>query len=261
MKTAKRELLFPNKEMDEMGLFITFLLGLFFLVGVLVVSFHKNEKFVENLSISIAFGTMVSLIVFDLVPEMLEHMEGTPVLMILLFVIFGIALLKGLDFFVPDHDDEHGFHHDCSDENLVHIGIVSLVAIVLHNIIEGMAVYSLASESIKTGFLVALGVGLHNIPMGMIIASTMEHESKKNKIFSYTLACVSTFIGGLIMFFIHSLISEFVIGTLICVTLGMILYIVLFELVPHIFHSDNKKVSVLGFILGIVIILISTLFE
>jgi len=243
-----------------MGLIITFILGLFFLIGVLFVHLGKNTKVVEQWSISIALGTMAALISFDLIPEMLEHMEGISFIWIVLLILFGIGLLKGLDFFVPDHDD-HDAPHNCSEENLVHIGIVSLIAIVLHNVIEGMAVYSLSVESIKTGLLIALGVGLHNIPMGMVIASTMEHENKKHKIIAYILATLSTFIGGLLMFLIHSLISDFVIGILICITLGMILYIVLFELIPHVFHSKNKKISILGILLGIIIIVISSLFE
>lgn len=244
-----------------MGLLITFFLGLFFIIGSLVVSFSKNTKVVENLSISVAMGTMASLIVLDLFPELMENMKGVSIVWIILLILLGIGILKILDLFIPEHDHEHGLHHDCSEKNLIHIGIVSLVAIVLHNIIEGMAVYSISIDSFKTGLLVALGVGLHNIPMGMIITSTMEHEPKKYRTIALLLATFSTFVGGLIMFFISSIVSDLFIGVLICITLGMILYIVLFELIPHILHGDNKKLSLLGIIFGIGIILISSLFE
>ena len=243
-----------------MGLLITFILGLFFLVGVLFVHFQKNTKVIEFYSISIALGTMTALVLFDLVPEMLEHMESVSFIWILFLILLGIGILKGLDHFVPDHDD-HDAPHKCSEGNLIHIGIVSLVAIVLHNIIEGMAVYSLTIESIKTGFLVALGVGLHNIPMGMVIATTMEHEPKKTKMIAYCFAVLSTFIGGLLMFFIHSIVSEFVIGLLICITLGMILYIILFELIPHILHAKEPKKFLIGFVIGMSVVFISMLFE
>ena len=244
-----------------MGLLITFLLGLFFILGSLVVTFSKKTKAIENISISIAMGTMASLIVLDLFPELLEHMKGVSIIWIILLILFGIGILKVLDLFIPEHDHEHGLHHDCSEENLIHIGIVSLVAIVLHNIIEGMAVYSISIDSFKTGMLVALGVGLHNIPMGMIITSTMEHEPKKYRILALLLATFSTFIGGVLMYFISSIISELFIGVLICITLGMILYIVLFELLPHILHGENKKLSIIGILFGIGIIIISSLFE
>lgn len=244
-----------------MGLIITFLLGIFFIIGFLFVKFGKNTKKVEMLSISIALGTMSCLIVFDLIPEMFEHLEGLPFIYMILLVLLGVVCLKILDLFVPDHDHEHGLHHDCSEENLLHIGIVSLVAIVLHNIIEGMAVYSLAMEDVRTGLLVALGVGLHNIPMGMVIASTLDSEPRRKQILSIVVATLSTFLGGIIMLLVESIISDFVIGVLICITLGMIFYIVLFELIPHVLHSENKKLSLLGIIIGIGIILITTLFE
>lgn len=244
-----------------MGLLITFLLGIFFIIGFIVVKFGKNVKIVETISISIALGTMVCLIVFDLVPEMLEHLEGFSIIYMVLLVFLGGVSLKILDFFVPDHDHEHGLHHDCSEENLLHIGIISLVAIVLHNIIEGMAIYSLTMQDIKTGLLVALGVGLHNIPMGMVIGSTLESEPKRRQILSIVVATLSTFFGGILMLIIEPLISDFVIGILICITLGMILYIVLFELIPHVMHNENKKLSILGILIGAVLILITTLFE
>lgn len=244
-----------------MGLLITFLLGLFFIVGYLVVKFSKNTKVIENISISVALGTMTSLVIFDLFPEMMEHMKGVSMLWIIIFILLGIGILKILDIFVPEHDHEHGLHHDCSEENLIHIGIVSLVAIVLHNIIEGMAVYSISIDSFKTALFVALGVGLHNIPMGMIISSTMEHEPKIYRVVALLFASLSTFIGGLLMHFISPIISDFTIGILISITLGMILYIVIFELIPHVLHGKNKKLSLIGIIFGIGIILISSLFE
>ena len=113
-----------------MGLVITFLLGLFFIVGSLFTKFSKNTKAIENISISVALGTMTSLIIFDLFPEMLEHMNGISIIWVVLLVLSGVGILKILDFFVPEHDHEHGLHHDCSEENLIHIGIVSLIAIV-----------------------------------------------------------------------------------------------------------------------------------
>lgn len=243
-----------------MGLLITFILGLFIFIGILLAKIPKNTKFIEQLSISVALGTMLSLIIFDLIPE-IKEMFSSKIYLIFIFVIFGILILKLLDIFIPEHDHEHGLSHECTDENLLHIGIVSTVAIVLHNIIEGMAVYNITTESLKLGILVALGVGLHNIPMGMIIYSTLKNEGKKKKTILILLSSVSTFIGGVLMVSISALISEFILGILLCLTLGMLLYIVFFELLPHVLHSKNKILSIIGIIIGILIILISSMFE
>ena len=240
-----------------MGLLITFVLGLFILIGVFLVKISKNTKLIENLSISVALGCMISLAVSDLFPEIYETFSNK-IYLIIIFVVIGVLILKLLDIFIPEHDHEHGLSHECTEENLLHIGIVSTIAIVLHNIIEGMAVYSITTESVKVGLLMALGVGLHNIPMGMVIYSTLKKEDKKLMIL---LSTISTFIGGLLMALISSLISDFVIGILLCLTLGMIIYIVFFELLPHVLHSKNKVLSIIGILIGILIIIISSMFE
>lgn len=243
-----------------MGLLITFILGLFILIGVLLVKIPKNTKLIENLSISVALGCMISLAISDLLPEIYETFSDK-IYLIIIFVLAGILILKLLDIFIPEHDHEHSLSHECTKKNLLHIGIVSTIAIVLHNIIEGMAVYSIANESVKLGVLMALGVGLHNIPMGMVIYSTLKNEYKKKRILMISLVAVSTFIGGVLMALISSLISEFIIGILLCLTLGMIIYIVFFELLPHIMHSKNKLLSIIGVIIGILIIIFSSLLE
>ena len=41
-----------------------------------------------------------------------------------------------------------------------------------------MTVYSVASQSLKSGITLALGVALHNVPMGALIYSTLKREGK-----------------------------------------------------------------------------------
>ena len=60
-----------------MGLLITFVLGLFILIGVFLVKISKNTKLIENLSISVALGCMISLAVSDLFPEIYEIYDET----------------------------------------------------------------------------------------------------------------------------------------------------------------------------------------
>lgn len=248
-----------------MGLLITFILGIFILIGALVIKLTKNKKIIEQLSISIALGTMFSLSILELIPEVFETFESNNIIktisIIVVLIVVGILILKILDKFIPEHDHEHGLSHDCTEENLAHIGIVSSVAIILHNIIEGMAVYSMTIESVKLGFLVALGVGLHNIPMGMIISSTLENEDKKKKVIILSLVTLSTFFGGLLMMLVSNLLNEVIIGLLICITLGMIIYIIMFELIPHLLHSKNKLLSLVGIVIGIAIMFITGLIE
>lgn len=248
-----------------MGLFITFILGIFILIGVYVIKLTNNNEKVEQLSISIALGTMFSLVLIELIPEVFETFKGSNLyktwFIIIGLILLGIVILKVLDIFVPEHDHEHSLHHNCTKENLVHIGVVSSIAIILHNIIEGMAVYSMSLDSTKLSLLIALGVGLHNIPMGMVIYVSLKNESKLKRMLLLFLVVISTFIGGTLMMLISNLLSEMVIGSLICITLGMLIYIITFELLPHILHSKNKLLSIIGIILGILIIIFSSTLE
>lgn len=269
-----------------MGIVITFILGIFLLLGAVVVTLAKHSHWIEQLSIAIALGTMVMLAALDLIPEVLETFHDNERILAVVFVLVGIAVLKLLDSFIPNHehghraDHHHGYDHERenepdhghkneqhqrmeepTEENVIHIGIISAVAIILHNIVEGMAVYNLASESAKVGILVGLGVGLHNIPMGMLVYSTLKTESKKKRILIMGAAAGSTFLGGLLMALISPVLNSLVVGSLICLALGMLIYIIFFELLPHLIHSKNHWLSIGGVLLGIVIILVSSLFE
>ena len=235
-----------------MSLLITFLLGIFILAGAFIARSARNRKLIEQISISVAFGTMI---------EAMENLGKSHIVLLVVCVLAGIAMLKLLDHFIPDHDTAHGLEHHCTTENVIHIGIISSVAIILHNIIEGMAVYSMAAGSLNVGIMIAFGVGLHNIPMGMIIYSTLVKEKRSRKIAFVMAAALSTFAGGLIMKGLWFLISDFLVGILIALTLGMIIYIVFFELLVHLLHTKNKWVSLLGALAGVAIIIVSGLFE
>lgn len=247
-----------------MPLLITFLLGLFILMGALIAKIAPNHRKVEQVSIAVAFGALTTLALADLLPEAQEHLEDAPLmpLVIIACILVGIGILRLLDRFIPDHDDETIMaHHDCSESNALHIGIMTTIAVTLHNLIEGMTVYSVSAESLQAGLLVALGVGLHNVPMGMIIFATLNQETKGKKAALMAAAAFSTFVGGLLMNSLWFAIDDFAVGILISLTLGMIAYLVLFELLPHMIHSESKKTAITGAIIGMVIVLVSVSLE
>ncbi len=243
-----------------MGLFITLVLGLFIIVGAIITFASKNNDRFVDFSISLAFSVMIMLILVDLIPEVkgifTSHFGiGKGIILAALSILLGIALLKILDIFIPDHDGK-------KKEELNHIGLISSIALVLHNIIEGMAVYNAVNSSFKTGLLISIGVGLHNIPLGMVISSTF-YKASNNKKKAWTviiLVSLSTFIGGFITMLLGGVItSDIVEGSLLGVTLGMLIYISIFELLPKICEMKNKKNAIWGISLGIVLILLTLL--
>lgn len=248
----------------QIGLLTTLLLGIFILIGALLAFLVKRKDKVVDFSIGLALGVMVMLSILELLPEVIEHLGLKHIHIFILGTIAGYYLLKILDKFIPDHDhnDEKDLTIKEKKENLIHIGVVTSLALVLHNIVEGMAVYGTILSDAKLGLAVTLGIGFHNIPLGMVIAATF-YQSNENfwkTISIISAVALSTFVGGLIMFFMNlSTINPVLLGTLLSITLGMVLFITFSELIPRIKESKNKKVSYIGMIIGVMVLLISSL--
>jgi len=246
--------------MKTYGIILTIVAGLFFLIGGLISLKTKDKERLNRFSVSLAFIIMINLIIVDLLPEIIESLEKyktfSKVGIIFSFVIFGILLLKALDFFIPDH---HHDHHDNEknieehNSHIKHIGILTLISLVLHNIIEGFAIFGLTINDIKAGLLICISVALHNIPLGTHIFSSI--DIKKNNLLVAILTLSSLF-GGL-LFLIIGDVSSLILSIILCITLGMIIYISFLELLPEIINNKSKKEIKLGLLIGIVIAIIS----
>lgn len=239
-----------------MILFVTFLLGLFFAAGAVFAAVSADTRKIEDISISVAAGAMSALAAADLIPEIVREIKETQIIKAIIFTVLGVLILKLLDGFVPEHHSSGN-----NPKAMIHIGIITALAIMIHNIIEGMAVYELGTESLRQGMIFALGVGLHNIPMGMLIYSTLKHEDAKKKYIILFTVMISTFIGGGIMAVFGEGMSSAFIELLTCITLGMIVYIIFFELIPYMYNHRNYKIYAVGIIAGAVIVAVSVLFE
>ena len=245
-----------------MALIITLIVGLFTFLGSLIIIFIKNNKKIVDFSISIGFGVLFALIILELIPETLEliqtkFMVVSSIITVIVLGALGIIILKMLDKFVPNHDSDN-------KNNLIHIGVMTSIALIIHNLLEGMAIYTSLSSSLKFGTILGVGVALHNIPLGMSITSLFYNNGKNNKkaILMSLLVSLSTFIGGVITFiFAGAILNEFYRGIILSITLGMLIYIVLFELLPHMVENKNKNNVVLGMLIGITLLILSTFFE
>jgi len=151
------------------------------------------------------------------------------------------------------HEGVQEHHHE---EHLKHIGTMTSVALIIHNLVEGMSIYGVASNDLKTGLIYAIGVGLHNIPFGIEITALFDKEKNKKKTYIFLiLLSFSTFLGGLILFLFENLLTDFVLGILLSVTIGMILYLVINELFVELKENLNKY-SIYGIITGIILMMI-----
>lgn len=257
--------------MNFVALLLTIFVGIFIFIGCIIGIKNKQNKKLTDFSISIAFGVIIGLILLEMIPHTYAALSNQlstfrSILAIIILSLIGIVILKILDLFIPAHEHEaHHLHEHknniCHNKHLKHIGIVSSIAIIIHNLIEGMSLYLVSTHSITSGLLMCIGIGLHNIPMGLVISTTLinSNYTKKKILYINMLVALSTFIGGLVMFILGG-VNELFEGILLGFTLGMLIYISVFELFHQIYHMENKKIAKLGIILGIIILVISVLF-
>lgn len=242
------------------GLILTLIAGLFFLIGGLISLKIKNKEKLNAFSIALAFIIIINLLLMDLIPEILELLESYDlsfkILIIAIFGILGILVLKILDFFIPDHHHEH--HDDEIDKrehisHINHIGTLTLISLILHNLLEGFAIAGMALNNLEVGLMICISVALHNIPLGTTIFSSL--DIRKNK-FLIGILTLSSFVGGLVFLIIGN-ISDLVLAVISIITIGMLIYISLLELLPEIWQNKKKRETIIGLIAGIIIIIIS----
>ncbi len=241
-----------------MELFITFLAGFSIFVGVLIVKLFGNGKKeeIEHVSMAMALAALLSLLVLDLVPEVAESAEKSGWLLEIVMAVIGFVLLVILDRFVPEHEDNED-NHDAG--NALHIGIIAALGIIVHNIVEGMTVYSVLFTNLHNGIILAIGIALHNLPMGMMIYSAMRPKKRSEKMVVFGLVTFSTLIGGFIMQAVSGHISEYISGALMAVAVGMIVYLVVMELLPHVLKTKGWVLNVIGAIIGFALVYASSL--
>ena len=241
----------------DMALLVVLCLSVVFGLGMVFAKLTSNKAHIQSFISSLSLGAMLGVAFLDLIPEIVEETSGAGYILVVVLCVLGIVILKVLDNFVPEHEGSE----ESEEGNLVHIGIMSAIAIVLHNIVEGMTVYSVASQSLKSGITLALGVALHNVPMGALIYSTLKSESKGKRNTILVLSSFSTFIGGLVMMGLSSILSPSFFIVLMSLARGMVLYILFWELMPSAFHSKEKKITIYGSLLGLLLVVASLFLE
>ena len=237
-----------------MALLLTLISGLFFLIGIIVYKFIKHKKELTIGAMGCAFVVIIGLIALDLIPELIEIKKWYSII----FVVIGLVFLVLIDKLIPHHHHNHKENDEDThehQEHLEHIGFITILALLLHNMVEGMALYSVSVNNLESGILMCLGIGLHNLPFGFQIASYSNKTSNK---LATLLLVVSGLIGGLIIYSFGS-ISEFVTGIIIALTLGMILYILFFELLQEVWNNIKHNATFCGIIIGILILVLINL--
>lgn len=247
--------------MNNVGIafILTILAGFSTMIGTFIIFFKKKNDNIIISSLSFASGVMLSVSIFDLIPESFNLLSSifkiTPtILFILIFISLGIILSMLIDKYLPNNIETK------NNKNLYRVGIFSMIAIILHNIPEGIATFMATNSDISLGISLALAIALHNIPEGISISVPLYYSSKsRGKALLYTfISGISEPFGALLTFlFLKNFINDIVMGFLFSLIAGIMSQIALYELLPTSLKYKNRGLSYLFFIIGFVFMIIT----
>ena len=128
-----------------------------------------------------------------------------------------------------------------------------MLAIILHNIPEGIATYMAGNTSLSLGITLTIAIALHNIPEGISISIPIYFATgSKIKALLYTfISGLSELLGAIITYlFLKPFIKNAIMGCLFAIIAGIMTHISISELLPTSFKFNNKTKSIVFFILG-----------
>lgn len=238
---------------------ITFIAGTSTLLGMIVLLFNKkNSGKIIAASLSFAAGVMICVSLLDLIPEGINLLTSryknfVSIMFFLIFLCIGVLTSMMIDKNMPENK---------SNGKLYRVGIISMLAIILHNIPEGIATFMASSMDMKLGISLALAISMHNIPEGISISVPIYYSTGSvKKSFFYTLiSALSEPFGALLAYlFLQNLITDSFMGMLFSFIAGIMIHISFYELLPTSKKYNENKLTSIFFVIGIIFMCINLL--
>lgn len=238
---------------------ITFIAGASTLLGMIVLLFNKkNSGKIIAASLSFAAGVMICVSLLDLIPEGINLLTSryknfVSIMFFLIFLCIGVLTSMMIDKNMPENK---------SNGKLYRVGIISMLAIILHNIPEGIATFMASSMDMKLGISLALAISMHNIPEGISISVPIYYSTRSvKKSFLYTLiSALSEPFGALLAYlFLQNLITDSFMGMLFSFIAGIMIHISFYELLPTSKKYNENKLTSIFFVIGIIFMCINLL--
>jgi len=201
-----------------------------------------------------AAGVLISASFLHIIPKSLSMNPDASIYLLVGF--FGLHLFnRFLTAFVCQREPE---------KEQYGIGLVAMLGIGFHSLIDGF-IYSISfTVSVFTGFLATAGMVLHEFPEGIITYLLLVKggfKERKAMIMAFLAAAVTTPLGMLISYPIISEVDESMLGALLSLSAGALIYVGATHLLPRA-EQEHKKYSIIalggGILVAITIVLSKT---
>ena len=238
-------------------------------LGAACVFIMKKEmsKLVNKALLGFASGVMIAASVWSLIIpaiDMSNKMGKFAFAPAAIGVLIGIFFMLILDRIIPhlhlDNDKPEGLKNEKLKKTTMLV-----LAVVLHNIPEGMAVGIVFAGAMNTGstitiagaFALSIGIAIQNFPEGAIISMPLRSEgTSKGKSFFYGfLSGVVEPIGAILTILFSAALTP-VMPYVLSFAAGAMIYVVVEELIPESSIGDHSDIGTIGFAIGFVIMMI-----
>lgn len=242
--------------MDKGNIILIILLGsIVSLIGTMIgaslgiIVKRPSKKFLGAI-IGFAGGLMLSIVVFDLIPEAMSSWSfiGT-----LFFCFLGIISIVIIDTKI--NINENKFKHNTH----LKVAFMAALGLMLHNLPEGIIMGCGFASGQSLGLKMSLIIAIHDIPEGIAVsAPLMVSNVKIFKILLYAfLTAFPTAIGTWIGAYVGS-ISQNILGACLSFASGIMMYVVCGEMLPESNKLWDGVTSSIGILAGIMLGLIMT---
>lgn len=269
------------------ALILTLIAGSATGIGGALVLFKKklSSKFLAG-ALGVSAGVMIFISLAELFPEaqaMITESNipyGKAVVVIAFFI--GMGLITLIDFAVPEYENPHeasglsldtrtaavGVLEQTGSEKALHrLGIMSALAIAIHNFPEGIATFISALNNPEMGTGITFAIAIHNIPEGIAIAIPIYYATRsKGKALLYaTLSGMSELVGALLCLAVTAIFgielneNGPVFPLVLSAVAGIMIYISLDELLPTAEKYGKHHIAIAGVVGGMAIMAFSLL--
>lgn len=223
------------------------LAGLATILGIYLVLWGK--RWTEKNSIyliSFASGVLISVAFLDLIPEAQEISS----------LALPFVLLSFLSFYLLEHSL---ILHRCRggrcyglDPHRHNLGVMAILGIGLHSLIDGVIIALGFEVSLGLGILATLSVVLHEVPEGISSISILLHSgySKARAIFYSYVVALATPSGAILTYLFIKTTEVAFLGVGLSFAAGSFLYVAASDLIPEV-HREYKLLNIPFVILGV----------
>ncbi|MGM0607367.1 MAG: zinc transporter ZupT [Candidatus Muiribacteriota bacterium] len=252
---------------------LTLFAGLSTGIGGAFAAFAKKTNF-KFLCFSLGFSAGVMIYIsfveiFTKALEMLVETHGSKGELLTVISFFaGMALIALIDKLVPTVENPHELHsieelnpEELKNKSKLHrLGILSALAISIHNFPEGMVTFFAALADPALGITIAIAVAIHNIPEGIAVAVPIYYSTgSRKKAFYYSfLSGLAEPAGALIGFFLlRNFLNNTIFGIIFGSIAGIMVFIAFDQLLPSAEKFGKHHTTIYGLISGMLVMAVS----